>query len=388
LARFLSSRLEGLVQSDIRYMTRECQRLGGINLGQGLCDLPTPPAVRDGAIAAIRAREARYTVAEGIPALREAIAEKLARDNGIEADPERGIVVTSGTTGAFATVLTALLEPGDGVLMTEPYYGYHRNTAVVLGMTPELWPLEAPDFELDEATLRRAVTPRTRVVVLCTPANPYGRMLRRGEIETVARVAREHDLLVVSDEIYEYFTYDGREHLSPATLADLRERTITIMGLSKTFHITGWRVGYLVAPREWIEPLILVNDLLYVCAPTPLQHGVLAGFADLPEKAAALRRDFQHKRDRLCEALAEAGLPPIVPEGSYYVLADVSGVGYRDARAAAMDLLERGGVAAIPGSAFYESRRGEGLLRLSFGVEDDTLDAACRRIRAFRPKPG
>jgi len=384
MPRFLSSRLEGLAQSDIRYMTRECQRLGGINLGQGLCDLPTPPAVAEGAIDAIRQRRASYSVAEGIPELRAAIAAKLRRDNGIEADPEEGIVVTAGTTGAFATVLMALLDPGDGVLMTEPYYGYHRNTAVVAGMTPELVPLDAPEFELREEALRRAVTRRTRVLVLCTPANPYGRMLRREEIEAVARVSRERDLLVVSDEIYEYFTYDGREHLSPATVADLRERTVTIMGLSKTFHITGWRVGYLVAPPELARPLILVNDLLYVCAPTPLQHGVAAGFAGLPEKAAGLRRDFQAKRDRLCDALDAAGLAPIVPEGSYYVLADVSRAGYPDARAAAMDVLERGGVASVPGSAFYDSKRGEGLLRFSFGVEDETLDAACRRIRAFR----
>jgi len=384
MPRFLSSRLEGLAQSDIRYMTRECQRLGGINLGQGLCDLPTPPAVAAGAIDAIRERRASYTVAEGIPELRAAIAAKLRRDNALEADPEGDIVVTAGTTGAFATVLMALLDPGDGVLMTEPYYGYHRNTAVVAGMTPELVPLEAPDFELREDALRRALTRRTRVLVLCTPANPYGRMLRRAEIEAVARVARERDLLVVSDEIYEYFTYDGREHLSPATVADLRERTVTIMGLSKTFHITGWRVGYMVAPPELARPLTLVNDLLYVCAPTPLQHGVAAGFADLPAKAAALRRDFQVKRDRLCEALDAAGLAPIVPEGAYYVLADVSRAGYPDARAAAMDVLERGGVASVPGSAFYDSKRGEGLLRFSFGVEDETLDAACQRIRAFR----
>lgn len=387
MARFLSSRLEGLVQSDIRAMTRACHRLGGINLGQGLCDLPTPPAVREGALGAIRDGKATYSLAEGIAELREGLAAKLRRDNGLEAGPEE-IVVTSGTTGAFATVLAALLEPGDGVLMTEPYYGYHRNTAVVAGMKPQLLPLEPPGFELDEAALRRAVTDATRLLVLSTPANPYGRMLRRDEIEAIARVARERDLLLVSDEIYEYFTYDGRAHVSPAAVAELRERTVTIMGFSKTFHITGWRVGYMVPPPEMVETLTIVNDLLYVCAPTPLQHGVAAGLAELPEKAAALRRDFQQRRDRLCEALAEAGLPPLVPEGSYYVLADVSAPGYADARAAAMDLLERGGVAAIPGSAFWEGPRGEGFLRFSFGVEDAVLDEACRRIRRFTPKPG
>jgi len=387
MARFLSSRLEGLVQSDIRAMTRACRRVGGINLGQGLCDLPTPPPVRDGALAAIRNGKATYSLAEGIAELREGLAAKLQRDNGLEAGPEE-LVVTSGTTGAFATVLAALLEPGDGVLMSEPYYGYHRNTAVVTGMMPQLLPLEPPDFALDEPRLRAARTDRTRLLVLSTPANPYGRMLRREEIEAIARVARERDLLLVSDEIYEYFTYDGREHLSPATVADLRERTVTIMGFSKTFHITGWRVGYMIPPRDMVETLTIVNDLLYVCAPTPLQHGVAAGIAELPEKAAALRRDFQAKRDRLCAALEEAGLPPLVPEGSYYVLADVSAPGYADARAAAMDLLERGGVAAIPGSAFWEGPRGEGFLRFSFGVEDPVLDEACQRIRRFTPKPG
>lgn len=382
MTRFVNRNLEGLVQSPIRYMTRECRRLGGINLGQGLCDLPTPPRVAEGAKRAIDERHATYSLPEGVPELRERLAEKLRRDNGLEVEPHGEIVVTVGTTGAYGTVLHGLLNPGDGILLFEPYYGYHLNAAIVAGMKPELATLEPPDFELDEALLRSAITEDTRAVVLCTPSNPSGRMMRPDEIEAVARVAREHDLLVLTDEIYEYFVYD-RPHVSPATVADLRERTVSIMGLSKTFHITGWRVGYAVAPPELAHRMTLVNDLLYVCAPTPLQYAVAADIPVPEEDLRALRESFRSKRDRLCDALSSAGLEPIVPEGAYYVLADVRRLGQPSAQDAAMDLLERGGVAAVPGTAFYRGETGEGLLRFAFGVEDEQLDEACRRIRRY-----
>ena len=379
-----SDRLRHLVQSDIRRMTRECERVGGINLGQGICDLPTPPLVRDGAIAAIRERKSTYSHPEGVRELREAIARKLATDNRLDFDPASEIVVTAGASGAFAAAIHALLDPGDGILLFEPYYGYHLNAAILAGLEPHYLALAAPRFRLEEDALRAACRPSTRAVVVCTPSNPSGRMFDRGELEALARVARERDLLVITDEIYEYIRYDGREHVSPAAVSDLRERTVSIMGLSKTFSITGWRLGYAVAPAPLARPIAIANDLFYVCAPTPLQHGVAAGFAAPRSFFDALAREYAAKRAVTCDALDAAGLAPIVPEGAYYVLADVGRLGLATAREAALALLEEARVATIPGTAFFRGAEGERFVRVCFAKEDDVLAEACRRIRAFR----
>jgi len=380
-----SRRLQGLVQSDIRRMTRECERVGGINLGQGICDLPTPPLVREGAIAAIRANRSTYSFPEGDLGLRQAIAAKLERQNGLRADPRTEIVVTVGATGAFATAVLALLDPGDGILLFEPYYGYHLNAAILAGLEPQFLALEAPGFPLREAELRAALRPNTRAVVVCTPSNPCGKMFSRDELEILARVARERDLLVITDEIYEHIRYDRRPHVSPATVADLFGRTVTIMGLSKTFSITGWRLGYAVAPEPMARAITLANDLFYVCAPTPLQHGVAEGFRAPESFFDDLAADYSRKREATCEALDAAGMSPIVPEGAYYVLADVGRMGFPTARDAAMAVLERTRVATIPGTAFYTGSRGERFLRVCYAKEDDVLAEACRRIREFRP---
>ena len=380
-ARPLARRLQGLVQSDIRRMTRECERVGGLNLGQGICDLPTPPAVSRAAIAAIEARKSTYSYPEGALELRRAIAAKLARENDLRADPASEIVVTVGATGAYTAAIHALLDAGDGILLFEPYYGYHLNAAILAGLEPHFCELRPPGFELGEAALRAALLPNTRALVLCTPSNPSGKMLSRSELETVARVARERDLVVITDEIYESIRYDGREHVSPASVADLGERCVTIMGLSKTFSITGWRLGYAVARPEYARAIALVNDLFYVCAPTPLQHGVAAGF-DMPASFfTGLIDDYAKKRDVLCDALDAAGMRPIRPEGAYYVLADVSHWGHPSARAAALELLERTGVAAVPGSAFYRGAAGEGLLRFCYALEEGVVREAARRLR-------
>ena len=377
-----SHRLAGLAQSDIRAMTRACHRAGGINLGQGICDLPTPPPVRDGAVRAIEERRSTYSWPEGITDLRDRIAAKLERDNGLTADPAGEIVVTAGSAAAFACTIHAQLDAGDGLLVPEPYYGYHVNAALVAGLDVQTVPLDPPGLVLDAAKLRAAAGPNTRAVLLCTPSNPSGRMLSTGEIEAVAEVARERDLLVITDEIYEYITYDGRRHVSPATVADLRERTVSIMGLSKTFSITGWRLGYAVAPPAMAEAITLVHDLFYICAPTPLQHGVAAGMAMGREYYETMRAGYAAKRAMLCDALDAAGLTPIRPEGAYYVLADVTRLGRATSREAAFELLERSGVATVPGSAFFTGAGGEGLVRLCFAKEDDELEEACSRLRA------
>lgn len=378
-----SHRLAGLAQSDIRAMTRECNRVGGINLGQGICDLPTPAPVRDGAIRAIEQRRSTYSYAEGILELRESISAKLARDNGIHADAEGQVLVTTGSAASFTCAIHALLDPGDGLIVPEPYYGYHVNAAIVAGLDVQSLHLQAPAFRLEESALRSSIKDNTRALLLCTPSNPSGRMLDRLELEMVAEVAREHDLLVITDEIYEYITYDGREHISPASVSDLAERTVSIMGLSKTFSITGWRLGYASGPAEMIEAMILVHDLFYICAPTPLQHGVAAGMELGPEYYQAMREEYDGKRELLCSSLEDAGLPPIRPEGAYYVLADVSRLGKATARQAALTILNEVGVAAVPGTAFYSSGGGQDLVRFCYAKELDVLEKACERLRGL-----
>jgi aminotransferase len=384
MARNPARRLQGLVQSDIRRMTRECERVGGINLGQGICDLSTPPLVRDGAIEAIRAGKSSYSFAEGIQPLREAIARKLERDNGLAADPKTEIVVTAGSSGAYASALFALLDPGDGILLFEPYYGYHLNTAIVAGLEPQFLSLAPPRFRLEEAALRAALKPNTRAVVVCSPSNPCGRMFDESELRMLAKVAEERDLLVITDEIYEYIRYDGRAHVSPASIGSLRDRTVTIMGLSKTFSITGWRLGYAVAREEMARAIALVHDLFFICAPTPLQHGVAEGFRAPKSYFEDLQHQFARKREWTCAALAQANLDPIVPEGAYYVLADVSKLGFATARDAAMAILEQTKVATVPGTSFFQGGAGENLLRVCYAKEDDVLRDACARLSAFR----
>ena len=292
------------------------------------------------------------------------------------------IVVTLGATGAFTSTLMALLDPGDGILLFEPYYGYHVNTALLAGVVPQFVSLELPSLALSETDLRRAIQPNTRAIVVCTPGNPSGKMFTRAELDMISRVAREHDLLVITDEMYEYFRYDERSHISPATVPGLEDRTVTIMGLSKTFSITGWRLGYAVASAELARPISLVNDIYYVCAPTPLQLGAAAGFRAPISYFRSLRESYQNKRDQICSALEAARLTPLVPEGAYYVLADLSRTNYSDAQVAAMALLERAKVASIPGTAFFQGPAGHRFLRFCFAKEDSVLAEACSRIRA------
>ena len=384
MTKFLSRALEGLVQSDIRRMTVECERVGGLNLGQGICDLPTPPMLSAAAIAAIESQKSTYSYAEGVIELRSEIAKKLERDNSINSDPMSEICVTVGATGGFATAIHALLNPGDGILMMEPYYGYHLNIAKVAGLEPQFLTLTSPDFSLTEKNLREAISANTKAVVCCTPSNPSGKMFNEGELEILAKVAHENDLLVLTDEIYEYIRYDGRPHISPATIGNLWDRTVSIMGVSKTFSITGWRMGYTVAPAELTKAITLVNDLYYICAPTPLQHGVAAGFNTPTSYFDSLQSSYQTKRDKICDALDVAGMTPIIPQGAYYALAQIGHLGYGSAHEASMALLKEVGVASIPGTSFFQGDSGEGLVRFCFAMDNEVIDEACKRLKQFR----
>ena len=371
-------------QSEIRAMTAECDRVGGINLAQGVCDTDVPPVVAEGAIAAIRRGDNIYTRMDGIARLRRAIAAQVERTHSLTADPEREVLVTSGTTGGYHAAAMALLNPGDEVLLFEPFYGYHAGALLSMRVKPVFVPLASPDWTLDLDQLRAAITPRTRAMVINTPANPTGKVFTRAELETLAEIACRHDLFVFTDEIYQHFLYDGAEHVSPAQLDGMRQRTILMSGFSKTFAITGWRVGYLVADAKWAPAVGYFHDMLYVCAPAPLQHGAADGVEQLgPDYYTSLARDHQAKRDMLLSALADAGLGGHVPEGAYYILADATRLPGRTAAEKARRLLASTGVAAVAGSAFFRPGGGEGLLRFCFAKKDADLAEACRRLRAL-----
>ena len=373
-----------IIQSEIRAMSVECDRVGGINLAQGVCDTDLPPFVADAAITAIHQGHNIYTRLDGIESLRQAIAAKLERYNGISADPDSEVLVTSGATGALYAASLALLNPGDEVILFEPFYGYHVNTLLSLRVRPVPVSLSAPDWKLDLDALRSAITPRTRALIVNTPCNPSGKVFHLDELQAVADLTIQHDLFVFTDEIYEYFLFDGTRHISMATLPGMAERTITISGLSKTFSITGWRIGYLAASRQWIPSIGYFHDLTYVCSPSPFQHGAAAGLVELPDSFyAELSTEYQLKRNQLCGALADAGLTPSIPEGAYYVLADASRVPGETAHKKARHLLAATGVAAVAGSAFFTQGRGENILRFCFGKKPEDLDRACAALRSL-----
>jgi aminotransferase len=380
----ISDRLRGLVQSDIRRMSRECERVDGINLGQGICDLPTIPELVDGACDAIRSNKATYSKFEGIDLLRERIARKVERHNGFTADPAKEIVVTVGSSGGFLAAAMATLNVGDEVILFEPYYGYHLNTFKVLGFEPKFVPLTAPDWSIDFDVLRAAFTKKTKAIVVCTPSNPSGKMFTREELEKIGALCREFGAWIFTDEIYEYIVYDGRKHVSVASIPSCRDLAITISGFSKTFSITGWRVGYVVADERVAGPIGLMNDLFAICAPTPLQWGVARALEIGDEYYAKMASDYQKKRDMLADALAEAGFKPSVPQGAYYMLAKIPAE-FRDDKEAAQTLLETTRVASVPGSAFFVSDAGKRMLRFCFAKDFESLEEACNRIRAFKP---
>jgi aminotransferase len=374
----------GTMQSEIRAMTTECDAVGGINLAQGVCDTPTPALVQEAAIQAIRDGHNIYTRLDGIGRLRQAIAKKQKADYGLEYDPESEVLVASGATAGLHAATMALLNPGDEVILFEPFYGYHASTLKSMRVKPVLVALAEPDWELDLDALKAAITPRTRALILNTPANPSGKIFNRAELEAVAQVAIEHDLFVFTDEIYEYFVYDGARHISPATLEGMKERTIVISGFSKTFSVTGWRLGYVTASAKWMGAMSYFHDLTYVCAPSAFQHGAAAGLEQLgPEFYRQLAADHQSKRERIVSALKAAGLEPSVPAGAYYVLANVTRIPGKTAAQKARNLLAATGVAAVAGSAFFRPGRGEDLMRFCFAKKDHDLDDACARLRKF-----
>ena len=386
----LSELAPRVFQSEIRAMSVLCDAAGGVNLAQGICDTAVPAIVAEGAAKAIRDGNNIYTRLEGISRLRRAVAGHVEQFGGRTVDPEREVLITSGATGAFHAATLALLNPGDEVIVFEPFYGYHLSTLRAIRAVPVVVALEMPGWRLDLEAVRAAVTEKTRAMVINTPANPSGKVFSRAELEGLAEIAREHDLFVITDEMYEHFVYGGVRHVSAAAIEKMAERTVVISGFSKTFSVTGWRVGFLLADPKWVASIGYFHDLLYVCAPAPLQHGVADGLERL-ERAfyEGLGREYETKRDLLLGALREAGLKPHVPEGAYYVLADAARIPGETGAEKARCLLKKTGVAAVAGSAFFRSTpgergRGEDLLRFCFAKKDEDLLEACRRLREAR----
>jgi aminotransferase len=385
----LSELAPNFVQSEIRAMNVACAAVNGINMAQGVCDTDPPHPVVEAAIEAIRGGQNIYTRLEGIAGLREGLARKLATFNGMTVDPKREILVTAGATGAMYCTLLALLDPGDECLIFEPFYGYHLLTLRSQRIKPVTVPLEAPEWTLDTDRLRAAVTPRTRAIILNSPGNPSGKVFTLAELELLAEFAIEHDLFVFTDEMYEYFLYEGARHISIATLPGMAERTVTISGFSKTFSVTGWRLGYLTCSTKWLPAIGNFHDLTYICAPAPLQHGAAAGLLQLPPSFyTEMAAEYQAKRDMVCAALTRAGLTPSVPNGAYYILADATRVPGADAKQKARRLLADTGVATVAGSAFFGvnadgKSRGDNLLRFCYAKKQSELEEACARLERY-----
>ncbi|MFY9143559.1 pyridoxal phosphate-dependent aminotransferase [Sulfuricurvum sp.] len=377
----LSQRSGTIAQSEIRSMTLSCNAVQGINMAQGVCDLEIPREVIEGAKRAMDEGVNIYTPTEGLPRLRQAIADKMQRFYEVEIEPNQ-VLVSDGATGAFYTACMALLNPGDEVILFEPYYGYHRSTLLSVGAVPTYVRLEAPQWKLDIGALEAVVTSKTRAMVICNPANPSGKVFTRGELEAIGAFAEAHDLIVFADEMYEHFLYDGAVHVTALSVPCLQNRCVVLSGFSKVFSITGWRLGYAISSREVIEAMAQFNDLIYVCAPAPLQIGAAEGLEKLGDGYyTELSRIHQHKRDIFCDALRSVGLIPSVPMGAYYVMTDVSRVIGNDDYEKAMAILEKTGVASVPGRAFYHDDAGKNMVRFCYSKPIDVLEEAAERIR-------
>lgn len=360
---------------------------GGINLGQGVCDLDAPAPLRAGAIASVDGGDRQlYTPYAGLPELRAAIAAKLRRHNGIDCGPQN-VAVCTGSSGAFFAAGTTLVEPGDEIVLFEPFYSYHWTTIPLFGALPVAVPLDRPTLAFDPGALRKALTKRTRAVVVNTPGNPSGKVWTRAELELLAEVLDGTGVLVLTDEVYEYMCFDGRRHVSPAAVPALAPRTLTMNSFSKTFSITGWRIGFLAGPEAIVDKCGIVFDQIEVCAARPMQRGVQRALEQLPDSYyAELQAGYQHKRDAFCAALRDAGFRFQTPEGAYYVLADygqVPGFGGLEPYPAVLRLIEVARVNAVPGDLFFADPAGVRTMRFQFAVDWPVLDQAMQRLRSL-----
>ncbi len=378
--RRLSRRTRPFQESVIREMTRLGAEVGGVNLAQGLPDFEPPPELVAALERALEVPENhQYSYTWGAPELREAVAAKSARFNGIRADPDTEVTITCGVSEGVIAAVLALTEPGDEVIVFEPWYENYVPACALAGAVPRYVPLSEPGYRLDPERVECAVTPRTRLVIVNTPGNPCGRVFSREELEGVARVCARHGLVAVTDEIYEHMWYEGRRHVSLGSLPGMEDRTVTLSGLGKTYAVTGWRVGWAVAAPALTALVRKVHDYVTICAPTPFQIAGVSALALPDAYYERLREVYAARRALLLDALARAGLTFVPPEGAYYVMADARELGWKDDWELVEFLARKVGVVAVPGSSFYR-RGGRTRARFNFAKKEETLREAARRL--------
>jgi aspartate/methionine/tyrosine aminotransferase len=378
--RILARRTEGFTESVIREMTRLNAVHGAINLAQGFPNFPAPAAVKDAAKRAIDADVNQYAITWGSKSLRDALSKTYADLYAMQVDPETMLTVTCGATEAMISTLLAIVDPGDEVIVLEPFYENYGPDTDIAGAKPVYVALRPPRNVFDPDELRAAFTPRTKAIIVNTPNNPTGRVFTRQELSLIAELCVEHDVIAITDEIYEHIRYEG-EHIPIATLPGMRDRTVTISGASKTFSVTGWRVGWIVAAPELTAGIRKVHDFVTVGAPAPLQEAVAAGLALGRAYYDTLSKEYRARRDILVPALESAGFAPRLPEGAYYVLCDITPFGFDDDTTFARWLVSKVGVAGVPGSSFYSRPElGKHLIRFTFCKTDDVLRNAADRL--------
>ncbi|CAN5842927.1 aminotransferase class I/II-fold pyridoxal phosphate-dependent enzyme [soil metagenome] len=383
----LSHKATRFTESVIRGMSIEAKKYDAVNLAQGMPDFPAPIEVKEAACRAIQSDINQYAITWGSKRLREAVAEHAAWHLGMEVDPETEITVTCGSTEAMIVTLLSIINPGDEVILTQPFYENYWPDCVIAGATPRFVAIRPPHWSFDPDDLAAAFNDKTKAIILCNPNNPTGTVFSREELEQVAALCRKWDVIAITDEIYEHIIYDDREHVCLATLDGMRERSVTISGMSKTYGVTGWRVGTITAPRELTWAFRQMHDFVAIGAAAPLQEAGAVAYRLPREYYDRLRADYQSRRDRLCKALLEVGFDLDLPQGAYYVMADFSAfVGDApDDEAFARYLVRKIGVATVPGSSFFRDKAlGRHLVRFCFCKRDETLDEAIQRLRKLR----
>ena len=380
-----AKRTATFTESVIREMTRIATEVGALNLAQGFPDFAMPQAMKDAACAAIQGDINQYAVTWGAPPLRLAIAEKYRRWYNLPVDPDKNVTVTCGATEAMASVFLAMINPGDEVIIFEPWYENYGPDAILAEASPKFVPLDPPDWTLDLDKLKKAVTKKTKAIVVNTPHNPTGRVFTRAEMDAIAKLCIEHDLWAFTDEIYEHIRYAGDHHVL-ATWPGMAERTVTISGHSKTFACTGWRLGYAIAPPKETTAIRKVHDFLTVGAPAPLQQAAAAGMAFGAEYYNTMAQEYRARRDVIVEGLTEAGFAFSVPEGAYYIMADFSALSDLDDTKFSRWLATEIGVAPVPGSSFYHDGGGKTIVRFAFCKQLSTLEKASERLATIRAK--
>ncbi|HTC48019.1 MAG TPA: aminotransferase class I/II-fold pyridoxal phosphate-dependent enzyme [Candidatus Aquilonibacter sp.] len=383
--QFLSHKVSHFTESVIREMTRQAMLYGAVNLAQGFPDFAAPAEIKAAARAAIDADVNQYAITWGAKSLRNAIARQMGVWQGIEVDPEKNVTVCCGSTEAMISTLLAICNAGDEVVIFEPFYENYGPDSVLSGARPRFVKLRPPvgdgEWIFDEKELRAAFDKNTKAIIVNTPNNPTGKVFTRAELELIRNLCVEFDVLAITDEIYEHILYDGTEHISLASLDGMRERTVTINGMSKTYSVTGWRVGWALAPEKITNAIRKVHDFLTVGAPAPLQEAGAAALSLPAEYYARLAEGYRARRDHLIPALEGAGFKCFRPRGAYYVMTDISAFGFEDDVTFVKYLVSEIGVAAVPGSSFYrEARDGARQVRFAFCKKLETLDAAVEKL--------